>query len=159
MDFSVCARLSAGALTVALLGAPAPAFAHHSYAMFNRLKKVTIEGTIAKFDWRNPHIYIWLYVKNAKGGDDLYAVEGGSVTMLARQGWSANIIRPGDKVKIDMNPLKDGRNGGYFVQLVKADGTVIRGDAAAGQGNGHLPGSAGAAAAAVARDKTESNGQ
>ena len=121
--------------------------------MFNRLTKISIEGTIAKFDWRNPHIYIWVYVKNKAGKYDTWAVEGGSVTMLARQGWSAKTIVPGDKVKIDINPLKDGRNGGYFISLVKADGTLVKGDMAAGAGNGRLPGAAGAAQEALEKEQ------
>lgn len=144
--------LALGGAVAAVLMSAGAAQAHHSYAMFDRLKKISIEGTVASFDWRNPHIYIWLYVKNPKGAYDRFAVEGGSVTMLKRAGWNANTVKVGEKVTMDINPLKDGRTGGYFVTMTKADGTLVRGDAAAGKGDGKLPGGAGAAAEALARE-------
>ncbi len=144
MRFSFVTPLVCGAALASGLGM-SPAMAHHSYAMFDRTKKLTIQGTIAKYEFTNPHIYIWLYVKNAEGKYDTYAIEGGSSQMLARVGWNGTTVVAGEKVSIDYNPLKDGRTGGYFVHLAKADGTQISGDGAAGQGNGRLPGSAGEA--------------
>ena len=147
--------LMCGAIAAGLALGAAPAAAHHSYAMFDRTIKKTIEGTVAKFEWTNPHIYIWLYVKNAQGKYDTYAIEGGSSQMLARQGWSGTTVKPGDKVTIDYNPLRDGRTGGYFVHLQRPDGSEVRGDGAAGQGNGRLPGGAGEAQKAEENQKAK----
>lgn len=122
--------------------------AHHSYAMFDRTKVVTVNGTVAKFDLRNPHMFLWVYVKNpATGKQDVYAFEGGSRNNLERQGWDKHTFEEGEKVSITYNPLRDGRTGGYFVKAVKADGKVIAGDPAAGPGDGKIPGVSGAAQA------------
>jgi hypothetical protein len=154
MNVKFVASLAGGAVLAVMCGA-GPALAHHSYAMFDRTKKQTIQGTIAKYEFTNPHVYIWLYVKNAQGKYDTYAIEGGSSQMLARAGWSGTTVVPGEKVTIDYNPLKDGRTGGYFVHLTKADGTQITGDGAAGQGNGRLPGGAGEAQKAEEAEKAK----
>ena len=65
------------------------------------------------------------------GNQDICAVETGSTNSLLRRGWDQHTFEPGDKVTIDLNPLRDGGTGGYFVKAVKADGTVIGGDGAA----------------------------
>jgi len=137
------AGVFAGLLAIAGL-----ASAHHSYAMFDRTRVVTVTGTVAKYDMRNPHMFLWLYVKNSSTGkQDLWAVEGGSRNNLERQGWDRHTFEEGEKLTVTLNPLKDGRTGGYFVKAVKADGKVITGDPAAGQGDGKIPGVSGAAQA------------
>jgi len=149
MNVSKRPRVTAAAYVFMVLLATARlAPAHHSYAMFDRTKIVTVTGTVAKYDFRNPHMFLWLYVKNpATGKQDIYAVEGGSRNNLARQGWDRNTFEEGEKLTITLNPLKDGRTGGYFVKAVKADGKTITGDPAAGQGDGKIPGVSGAAQA------------
>jgi hypothetical protein len=102
-----------------------PAAAHHSYAMFDMRKTAQVDGTIKQFDWTNPHTYIWLYVPNAQGGQDVWAVEGGSPNALSRIGWSKRTVSPGDKVKIEVHPLKDGRNGGFFNKIWLPNGTML----------------------------------
>ena len=94
-----------------LLAGTGSAAAHHSYAMFAMDKVTTIQGTIKQFDWTNPHSYIWLYAPDAKGKQAVWAVEGGSPNALSRIGWSKRMVNPGDKVKLEIHPLKDGRNG------------------------------------------------
>jgi hypothetical protein len=107
-----------------------PAIAHHSYAAFDLTKRLTIEGTVAKFEWTNPHSYLWVYVPK-KGNPheyDLYAFESGSPTMMTRTGWTKSSLKAGDRLSIDYAPLKDGRNGGHLQQATLADGHVLRGD-------------------------------
>jgi hypothetical protein len=113
-------------LTAGLLWSLAPATAHHSYSMFDLKTRATINGTVAKVEWSNPHVFIWVYVPNAKGAHDLYAIEAGSVTLLTRYGWSKSTVKPGEKATIEYFPLKDKRNGGAFINLTHADGTVTR---------------------------------
>ena len=101
--------------------------AHHSYAMFDRDTVSTVQGTIAKVEWVNPHVLFWAYVSNGKGGHDLYGFESASVSGLARQGWTMSTLKAGDKVTIDYNPLRDGRTGGFFVSATFADGSKTPG--------------------------------
>jgi hypothetical protein len=116
------------ALLVGAVGGPA--FAHHSYAMFDRQKQMTVTGTVAKFEWVNPHVFLWVYVKKQAGtGYDLYAFETGSPGLLKRHGWEKSAFKLGDKVSIRYFPLKDGsQHGGSFIQARFADGKTISGD-------------------------------
>jgi hypothetical protein len=115
------------ALGAIFLGASVtPSAAHHSYVMFDHGKTATIQGTVAKIDWSDPHVYFWLYVANDKGAYDLYALESASVNNLARRGWTKSTIQTGEKVTIAYHPLKDGRNGGSFVQATHADGSISK---------------------------------
>ena len=67
-------------LLVPSLAAPPVAMAHHSYAMFDASRSVTVRGTVARLEWRNPHVYLWVYVPRPGGdGHDLYGFENGGV--------------------------------------------------------------------------------
>jgi hypothetical protein len=118
------AAVLAGALWVGC-----PAWAHHSYAMFDGTKTLTVTGTVAKLEWANPHVYVWVYVPNASAasGYDLYAFENGSTGVLARLGWSKSTFSVGEKITVQFWPLKDGRSGGHFVKATHADGRVEAG--------------------------------
>jgi hypothetical protein len=108
-------------------------FAHHSYVMFDRTQIKTVDGTIAKVEWNNPHVWVWAYVPKAndKTKFDLYGFESGSLISLTRRGWRKDSLKPGDKVTISYFPLRDGRLGGYFVQGKRSNGELIVGDEAA----------------------------
>jgi Family of unknown function (DUF6152) len=96
--------------------------AHHSFAPFNMESEKTINGTIKKFDWTNPHTWIWIDVPNEKGGVDTWGVEGMSPNYLARRGWTRTTFKPGDKATIVVRPMKDGSPGGMFVRATLANG-------------------------------------
>ena len=120
-------KSSAGLLLVAgLLSNAVPALAHHSYAMFDLNTRATLSGTIAKVEWSNPHVFVWVYVPNAKGAHDLYGLEAGAVSLLTRYGWTKSSVKAGEKVTVEYFPLKDKRPGGAFIKLTHADGTVTR---------------------------------
>jgi len=118
-----------------LLGLSPATWAHHSYAMFDHAHKVNVTGTVAKVEWSNPHIFIWMYVpdRTQSSGYSLYALESGSVNLLLRQGWVRDTVRVGEKLSVDYYPLKDGRNGGAFIQATHSDGSVSVGDRTANQ--------------------------
>ena len=114
------------AATAALtMVAPGLAAAHHSYAMFDRSKTSEAKGTVAKVEWSNPHVFVWIYVPKTGGGYDLYAFESDAVTRLSRMGWSATSLPIGDKVAIDYYPLRDGRPGGKLVAAKLASGQTF----------------------------------
>ena len=115
-----------GAAAVCL--AAAPALAHHSFAMFDNTKNMTLEGTIKEFQWTNPHSWVQVVVKDASGKDVEWSVEGGSPNGLARQGWKRTSIKAGDKAVVVIHPLKDGTAGGSLVS-VSVNGQVVGGTA------------------------------
>src|SRR5688572_1696516 len=92
------------ALVLALaVAAVATAGAHHSYSMFDGTRTLTVAGTVAKIEWTNPHVFVWVYVPNAKSETsyDLYAFENGAPTALAREGWSKTTFATGEPVTIE----------------------------------------------------------
>jgi len=110
-----------------LLASSVPA--HHSYAMFDGSRTLSVSGTVAKLEWMNPHVFVWLYVPNpkTKEGYDLYVFENGSPNVLARLGWTRTSLTPGEKIVVEYWPLKDGRNGGHFTKTIYADGRALYG--------------------------------
>jgi hypothetical protein len=104
----------------------APAFAHHSFAMFDNTKNVTLDGTIKEFQWTNPHSWIQIIVKDPAGKEVEYSIEGGSPNGLSRGGWKRTSLKPGDKAQVVIHPLKDGTNGGSLV-TVTVNGVQIGG--------------------------------
>jgi hypothetical protein len=107
-----------------------PISAHHSYALFDVSRPLTVSGTAAKIEWNNPHIFVWVYVpdKRQKSGYQLYAFESGSLVLMARQGWNRNTIQAGEKLTLDYFPLRNGQPGGALIKLTHADGRSDNGD-------------------------------
>src|SRR6185437_10775397 len=101
--------------------------AHHTYAMFDRSQTLTLHGTVAKLEWTNPHVFVWLYVQSASnpGKYDLYALENGSPNAISKIGWNKESLQPGDKVTIEYWPLRDGRKGGHLAKATLATGRVL----------------------------------
>jgi hypothetical protein len=112
----------AGALLLGavMLAAP-PAAAHHSFAMFDSAREVTLEGTVREFQWTNPHS--WLQVVVAREGSAVeYSIELGSPNSMSRRGWRRTTFRPGDRLTLVMNPMRDGSPGGALVHAIDAQG-------------------------------------
>ncbi len=101
--------------------------AHHTYAMFDRSKTQTLRGTVAKLEWTNPHVFLWLYVPSSSnpGKYDLYALENGSPNAISKIGWSKESLQPGEKITVDYWPLRDGRRGGHLAKATLANGQVL----------------------------------
>ena len=91
-------------------GLAAPALAHHSYSMFDREKTTTISGTIRTWEMVNPHSYLWINVPK-DSGMEVWGLEGGGIQALQRAGVGKSSVKPGDKVSVDLHPLRDGRRG------------------------------------------------
>ena len=111
------------ALALAALAAT-PALAHHSFAMFDRDKPVAISGVVKEFQWTNPHVWIQVMVPDAKGTPQEWGVECTSVNFLRRQGWEKDSLKPGDKVKLMIFPLKDGSKGGQLNKMIQLNGST-----------------------------------
>ena len=104
-----------------------PGVAHHSRAMFDRESVYKMEGTVTIFDWTNPHT--WLHVRMDGGQGEQagqeWALEGASTGQQMRLGWTSDILKPGDHVTVEFNPLRDGTRGGIIIDVILADGTVL----------------------------------
>lgn len=109
----------------ALLLAASAAFAHHSFAMFDRTKETTLVGTVHEFQWTNPHSWIELDVPNDSGGVDKWSIELNSPNNLSRQGWHSDSVKPGDKISVVIWPLRSGEKGGLFISLTLPDGSTL----------------------------------
>ena len=103
----------------------APAFAHHSFAMFDAEKTVTMTGVVKEFELTNPHSWIRLMVEDQSGAARQWALEMGSPGQNAQRGWKADTLKPGDKVTMTMHPLKDGSRGGQFMTAVLPNGQQL----------------------------------
>ncbi len=105
-----------------------PAYVHHSGAMFDMTKKVTVSGTVIDFHWTNPHSTFKVSVPNKDGTTSVWAVEMNSPNNLVRVGWKKTTIKPGDKVTVTVRPLRDGTPGGQYVSIVLPNGTTLGGE-------------------------------
>ena len=115
----------AGALALALFIPAAPALAHHSMAMFDQTKTVTLSGTVKEFQWTNPHCYIQLMVKDASGKDVEWSLEMGAPMYLYAKGWRPSVLKAGMPIKVTINPLRNGDPGGVVLTATTADGKQI----------------------------------
>jgi hypothetical protein len=120
-------RLGLGILAVGTLAASS-ALAHHSFAMFDQTREVTVAGTVTEWQWTNPHSWLELDVPSKDGKSVAHwSLESGSPHTLTRLGWKSKMVKPGDKVVATINPMKDGSNGGALQSIVLADGRKIGG--------------------------------
>jgi len=115
----------------AALGLARPVLAHHSFALFDHVHRITVTGTVVKFDWSNPHVYIHLAVPDGASTRS-YTVECASPNVLTRVGWKYADIKVGDRVTLLINPLRDGSPGGMLEKATLADGRTL--------GDGNPPG-------------------
>jgi Family of unknown function (DUF6152) len=109
-----------------------PAHAHHSFAMFENDHQIKISGTVTKFDWQNPHIYIFATAGEAGKDAKAWTIEGASPGILNRVGWKFNIVKVGDKVTMIIAPLRSGEPGGLLKEITLPDGRVLNNGGFAG---------------------------
>ena len=109
-------------LAVVLLMAAAVAEAHHSFAMYDHSRTLTLKGTVTKFQWTNPHAYLEIDVRDAKGVVKHYTLEGTSINMMQRIGWRSNMIKFGDSIKAVMAPAVSGESVGLLLEVTLANG-------------------------------------
>jgi hypothetical protein len=121
----VAARIIAATLAVMLLCMPAPAPAHHSFAMFDREHTIVLTGVVREFQWTNPHTWIQIVVTDASGKQTEWSLEGGSPGILGRNGWKRTSLKSGDRITVELYPLKDGSAGGSFIEITRADGSKL----------------------------------
>ena len=116
-------RVASFALLVSALLVPRAALAHHSFAMYDSTKLVTIDGTVTNFQWTNPHVLLWVTGTTAAGeAPTLWTIElPTSPGNLGRMGWSKHSLKGNDHVIVELNPLRDGKHGGSFKKATIVD--------------------------------------
>lgn len=104
---------------------PFAAHAHHSPAMFDGSKQLTLTGTVREFQWTNPHSYIQLVVKPDDGGEQEWSLEMGANVYLYNLGWRPSTVKAGDTLTVTVIPLRNGKPGGLLVEARTADGKAL----------------------------------
>jgi hypothetical protein len=131
MAFSIWRILAAAAVILVVSGTVS---AHHSFAMFDQDKLITLKWSVAEWYWINPHGHIILKVDAAPGVDPKsvgeWDVECASTNIMRLQGWSSTTLKPGDQVTISGNPLKDGSKGVSLFYVTFPDGKRLYRDIA-----------------------------
>jgi hypothetical protein len=106
-----------------LLLAAAPIPAHHAFAAeYDAEKRVTISGTVTRFEWTNPHV--WLDVE---ANDAAWSFEMGSPNGLLHRGWRRMELKPGDSITVEGYRAKDGRNVANARTVTTPDGRKLFG--------------------------------
>jgi hypothetical protein len=123
-------RILTTCASLGLIAAACPAAAHHSTTMFQHDQVVSISGVVTEVHWTNPHVAI--YVEGGKPGEQpaTWVLEMTSPGNLMRGGeWKRTSFKPGDKVSVDMAPLRDGRKGGALKVITnKESGVSLKAD-------------------------------
>ena len=108
------------ATAAVLLATPlAPLGAHHSFAMFDPSRPMSFEATVKTLQWTAPHAILWVQagpVGNYDAGPWSLELPTGPGN-LSKMGWSRTAVKPGDKVIVDINPMRDGRRAGQFKKV------------------------------------------
>jgi len=112
------------AISIGLAGAMSPAAAHHSFAMFDQTKLLSAKGTVSEFHWTNPHSFVVVEVKDARGSTR-YTLECSSTNMMSRAGWKLSTMNPGDAVGITYYPLRSGQPGGMLKTITLPGGKTL----------------------------------
>ena len=98
--------------------------AHHSHAMFDTSREVAVTGAVTNFIYRNPHVFLYVDVKDEKGEVMSFAVEMSNIANMERRGIYRSTFKVGDVITVKVNPLRDGRAGGNYTSVTAADGKV-----------------------------------
>ena len=112
-------------VTAALALTCSVASAHHSFAMFDLGKDVTVEAVVKEVQFTNPHVWLQILVKDEKGVETEWSIESGAPGMMLRNGWKPSTLKAGDKVTLTMHPLRNGNPGGSLVRVKVPDGRVL----------------------------------
>jgi hypothetical protein len=111
-------------LLAAVLTSP-PAFAHHSFAMFDLTRNITLVGTIKEVQFTNPHVWLQVLVADGKGGQIEWSIEAGAPGMLLRTGWKPSTLKAGDSVTVVTHAARSGAPNGSLVRVTLPDGRTL----------------------------------
>ena len=104
----------------------APLYAHHGRgAAFDMKKRITLKGAVSRVDWRNPHVVIWMDVKDQTGKVVTWGFENAGVSQLAQEGYNRNTLKIGQEITAVVNPAANGSPTAIVVKVVLGDGSEI----------------------------------
>jgi uncharacterized protein DUF6152 len=110
-------------VTFAVLFVSGTLLAHHGEANYDTDKVTTVQGTVTNFKFINPHVQVFMDVKNGKGEIEKWSGEARSPTMLVRVGgWDKDTLKPGDIITMSGFRSKNGSNILRLKKIVLADG-------------------------------------
>ena len=118
-------KAMSAALCLVAIATAAPALAHHSFAMFDQSKRISVSGTVKDFQYTNPHSWVIVMATGADGKQTEWGFESEGPSTLLRAGIKHSSINPGDKVTATAFPMRDGRPAGSLISITKADGSVL----------------------------------
>ena len=104
-----------------------PLFAHHSSASYDLEHQITLKGAVTSFEWTNPHVFIYLDVKNDDGSVEPWRIEGNSPNMLSRAGWKKEMLNVGDQITVSGSPAKNKTKVMRLVSITMANGQKFDG--------------------------------
>ncbi len=113
------------AAAIVVVTTAAPVLAHHSFAMYDHTRTVTLKGEVTKFQWTNPHGYLEIDVKQKDGTVKHYSLEMTSINMMRRLGWRSDMIKAGDVVTATVSPLLNGQPAGLLLDVTLPDGRKL----------------------------------
>ena len=103
-----------------------PLYAHHGRgATYDMKKRVTLKGTVSRVDWRNPHVVIFMNVKDETGKVVTWGFENAGVSQLAQEGYNRNTLKIGQEITAIVNPAANGASTAIVVKVILADGSEI----------------------------------
>jgi hypothetical protein len=113
-------------LGIALAVSTQPLLAHHSTAMYEMATPITVTGVVTRFEWTNPHAFIYLNVKDDKGKVEEWAIEMMSLNHLKSYGWVRDLVKPGDVISCTGGRAKSGLPTMLSSLMKLADGRMIK---------------------------------
>ena len=125
-------------LAVIAAAATAPAFAHHSFAIFDQTKVLYTTGTVKEYELVNPHAWLHVNIVGKDGKTAMWSFEAGSVAQLASLGWKQDTFKPGDRVEVGFRPMRDGSRGGQFMSAKLPNGQTLCSNRGCGDGSGKV---------------------
>jgi hypothetical protein len=113
------------AMLAGLLVVSIPLLAHHGGVAYDMSKKIVLKGTIAQFEWTNPHSQVHLDVTDEKGNVVHWNFETQPPSILVHAGWTRNSLKPGDQVTLTASPAKNGSAIGILTKVVLTNGQEL----------------------------------
>ena len=103
-----------------------PSFAHHSTAMYDMNHPVTVTGVVKRFEWTNPHAFVYLEVKDEKGNAVEWEVEMMSLNHLRGYGWTSKTVKAGDMISCTGGAAKSGAPSMISSFMKLGDGRMMK---------------------------------
>jgi hypothetical protein len=113
------------ALSVSCILLVPAVWAHHSQSEYDSRKKVEVEGTVSKVEWKSPHAWIHVDVTGGKGEKMTWHFELPSPNTLMRRGWTRDSLKIGDRIKVTGSPARNYPDIGIATTIKDSSGKAL----------------------------------